>query len=108
MLENLRHLLTELGVVTARPWAFLVVSAYGVLWLIFDRASFGWHGFAVLATWLMTLVIQRAEHRDTQAIHAKLDELLHADHDARNGLTKLDREEPETIERHRDQARRAD
>ncbi len=24
----------------------------------------------------MTLFIQRAEHRDTQAIHAKLDELL--------------------------------
>src|SRR5437588_16366 len=27
----------------------------------------------------MTLVIQRAEHRDTEAIHAKLDELLQAD-----------------------------
>ena len=26
----------------------------------------------------MTLAIQRAEHRDTQAIHGKLDEILHA------------------------------
>jgi low affinity Fe/Cu permease len=26
----------------------------------------------------MTLLIQRATHRDTQAIHAKLNELLHA------------------------------
>jgi low affinity Fe/Cu permease len=26
----------------------------------------------------MTLLIQRAEHRDTQALQAKLDELLHA------------------------------
>jgi low affinity Fe/Cu permease len=108
MLQSLRHLLTELGVVTARPWAFLLVSGYGVLWLIFDRQSFGWHGFAVLATWLMTLVIQRAEHRDTQAIHAKLDELLHAERDASNRLTKLDKEEPEVIEEHREQARRAD
>ena len=108
MLQSLRHLLTELGVVTARPWAFLVVSAYGVLWLIFDRESFGWHAFAVLATLLMTLVIQRAEHRDTQAIHAKLDELLHAERHARNRLTKLDEEEPEAIEEHRDRERRAD
>jgi low affinity Fe/Cu permease len=33
---------------------------------------------AALAVWLMTPPYQRAEHRDTQAIHAKLDELLHA------------------------------
>jgi hypothetical protein len=50
-------------------------DGYAVLWFIFDRASFNWHGVATLATWCMTLVIQRGEHRDTQAIHAKLDEL---------------------------------
>ena len=99
MLQDLRHMLTELGVIASRPWAFLVVSAYGVLWLIFDRESFGWHGFAVLATWLMTLVIQRAEHRDTQAIHAKLDELLHAQAKASDALAHIDNEEPEDIER---------
>ena len=75
---------------------------------MFDRESFGWHGFAVLSTWLMTLVIQRAEHRDTQAIHAKLDELLHAERGASNQLTKLDTEEPEAIEQHRTRARRGD
>ena len=37
-------------------------------------------------------MIQRAEHRDTQAIHAKLDEILHAMGEARNELTKLDEE----------------
>jgi low affinity Fe/Cu permease len=46
----------------------------------------------------MTLLIQRAEHRDTQAIHAKLDELLNADHVARNSLKKVDQKEPEEIE----------
>src|SRR5690242_21866429 len=102
MLRSLRHLLTELGVVTARPWAFAVVSVYGVLWLVFDRESFGWHGFAVLATWLMTLVIQRAEHRDTQAIHAKLDELLRAEGRARTELTRLDEQQPEAVEEHRE------
>ena len=38
--------------------------------------TFGWAAIATLATWLMTLFINRTEHRDTQALHAKLDELL--------------------------------
>jgi low affinity Fe/Cu permease len=54
----------------------------------------------------MTLFIQRAEHRDTQAIHAKLDELLRAHGDADEHLAKLDREEPEEIKRQRDRAMR--
>jgi len=89
-------------------WAFAIILAYGLLWWIFDRHSLDWHGFATLATWLMTLLIQRAEHRDTQGIHAKLDELLHAEAYASNRLTKLDKEEPEVIEKHREQARRGD
>jgi low affinity Fe/Cu permease len=104
MLQSLRHMLTELGVVTSRPWAFLIVATYGVLWVIFDRESFGWHGFAVLATWLMTLVIQRAEHRDTQAIHAKLDELLRTQDHARDELAHVDEAEPEEIESQRERA----
>ena len=51
---------------------------------------------------------QRAEHRDTQAIHAKLDELLRASGRARNELAWLDDKEPETIEQHRERARRDD
>jgi len=48
----------------------------------------------------MTLFIQRAEHRDTQAIHAKLDEILRSDHNASN-ITRIDDEEPEEIEKER-------
>ena len=77
-MNSVRRALTQLGVLAAHPVAFLVVAAYGFFWFLFDRESFGWHAFAVLATWGMTLLIQRAEHRDTQAIHAKLDELIHA------------------------------
>ena len=58
-------------------------------------------GVATLATLFMTLLIQRAEHRDTQAIHAKLDELLHADETARNSLKRVDLKEPEEIEQMR-------
>ena len=49
----------------------------------------------------MTLVIQRAEHRDTQAIHAKLDELLKATGRANNDLVSIDKKDAEEIERER-------
>ena len=70
-----------------------------------DPASFDWHSVATLATWFMTLVIQRAEHRDTQAIHAKLDELLRVEGRARSSLSTLDDQEPEVIEQHRTEQR---
>jgi low affinity Fe/Cu permease len=98
--------LTWLGIATAHPAAFATVAAYTVGWLIFDRDSFDWHGAATLATWTMTLFIQRAEHRDTQAIQAKLDELLRAERNARNELTHIDEREPEEIEEHRRRAER--
>jgi low affinity Fe/Cu permease len=63
-----------------------------------------WHAFATLATLFMTLFIQRAEHRDTQALQAKLDELLRVHDAARNELTTIDqKEEPEEIEKRRSQ-----
>ena len=52
----------------------------------------------------MTLFIQ--QHRDTQAIHAKLDELLRAVGKANSDLAMLDQREPEEIEAHRDDALR--
>ena len=102
------HLLTRLGVYTASPIAFLILIAYAVLWYMLKPETFEWHAVATLATWGMTLVIQRAEHRDTQAIHAKLDEMLHVMGDARNELTRVDEQEPEEIEEHRSRMRRDD
>ena len=96
-----RATLTRLGVLTARPAAFVILAVYVAVWLIIDRKSFDMHGVATVATWLMTLFIQRAEHRDTQAIQAKLDELLRTQGEARNELTRLDEKEAEEIEAHR-------
>jgi low affinity Fe/Cu permease len=64
-----------------------------------------WHSFATLATWGMTLVIQRAEHRDTQAILAKLDELLKAS--GRADLMKVDDKDAERVEKEREEIRRS-
>jgi low affinity Fe/Cu permease len=100
--------LTELGIMAGHPVAFLILLAYTLAWFAFDRESLDFHGAATLVTWAMTLFIQRAEHRDTQAIQAKLDELLRAHGDARNELTHLDDQTAEEIEEHRDQARAGD
>ena len=97
--------LTWLGVLMARPAAFVVLVCYVAAWLVVSPQSFDWHAVATVATWLMTLFIQRAEHRDTQAIHAKLDELLRVEGRARSELTQLDDEEPEVIEQHRSEER---
>ncbi|MEI9901079.1 MAG: low affinity iron permease family protein [Hyphomicrobium sp.] len=108
MLQAIRHGLTQLGVLAANPFAFLIVFLYFATWLALSPQTLEWHGVATLATWLMTLFIQRAEHRDTQAIQAKLDELLHAQVRASNSLTRIDEEEPEAIEEMREHARRSD
>ena len=108
MEKRLQSLLTSTGAWLSRPWAVGAVLVYVALWLMFDPAHFRWHEVATVATLLMTLFIQRAEHRDTQAIHAKLDELLRANGEARSQLTRLDEKEPEQIEAFRDNARKKD
>ena len=98
-------MLTHVGTLTSRPTAFLIVGLYALAWFLLSPETLDWHGVATLATWLMTLFIQRAEHRDTQAIQAKLDELLRADPEARNEAITIDDSEPEKIERIRGEGR---
>jgi low affinity Fe/Cu permease len=105
MTRRLQRLLTIVGAWLARPWAVGAVLLYTAFWLSLDPGSFGWHGAATIGTLLMTLFIQRSEHRDTQAIHAKLDELLRVNGDARSELTSLDDKQPEQIEAFREKAR---
>jgi low affinity Fe/Cu permease len=97
------HWTTNVGQAAGHPAAFLVVLVYAVLWLIFAPATFDWNAVATLAVFVMTLFIQRANRRDSLALDAKLDELLRVDNDARSELTQLDEQEPEVIERHRDE-----
>lgn len=102
-MQSASRALTWLGTATAHPSAFVIVGIYALLWLIIQPHTLDWHGIATLATWLMTLVIQRAEHRDTQAIHGKLDELIRTSKEARNEVARLDELEPEEVERARRQ-----
>ena len=99
VVRTIRQSLTQLGVFTSHPVAFLIIAIYAGLWIYFQPGTFDWNAVATLAVWSMTLLIQRAEHRDTQAIHAKLDELIRAKKEARNEIIHVDQEEPEDIER---------
>lgn len=103
---SLAHWTTTVGGLTGHPAALLIVLFYGVLWFIFEPSTFDWHAVATLIVWTMTLFIQRADRRDTLAVHAKLDELLKATHDARTELASIDENEPEVIEKIRDRERR--
>jgi hypothetical protein len=94
----MQNLLTKSGTWMARPAAFVFVGIYLALWIIFDRESLDFHGAIALITLCITLFIQRSEHRDTQAIQAKLDELLRAQDGARGSLSKIDDQQPEQIE----------
>src|ERR1700730_11023973 len=93
-----RHWTTAIGQAAGHPAAFAVVLVYALLWLAFDSATFDWNAVATLAVWVMTLFIQRSNRRDTLALHAKLDELLRVDSDARSELTQLDKQDTEAIE----------
>ncbi len=97
-----RRWLTNLGVFTAHPAALGILVLYAVCWAVFKPDTFDWQAGATLATWFMTLVIQRAEYRDTQAMHAKLDELLRAHGEARNELMHIDQKDAEEVARQRD------
>jgi low affinity Fe/Cu permease len=100
------HWTTQLGSLAAHPAALLIVVGYGTLWFLFHRETFGWEALATLAIWSMTLFIQRADRRDTLAVHAKLDELLKVTREARTELAQIDEEEPEAIEKIRDREKR--
>jgi len=75
--------------------------------VVSEPETLDWHGIATLVSWAMTLFIQRAEHRDTQALQAKLDELIRASDTARDDITEIDEREPEEIERIRGSTRPA-
>jgi low affinity Fe/Cu permease len=96
-----KHWTTLIGQAAGHPAAFFVVIIYAVLWFTLSPATFEWNAVATLAVFAMTLFIQRTNRRDNLALHAKLDELLRVDDDARSELTQLDEQEPEVIERHR-------
>lgn len=93
--------LTTLGDWLGTPVAFGAATIFAALWLIFGDGM-NWRDVATMVTVYITLLILRADRRDNQALQAKLDELLRAHENAREGFAHLDSKEPEEIERIRE------
>jgi low affinity Fe/Cu permease len=72
---------------------------------VFSPETLDWHAVATIAALFVALMIQRSTHRDTQALHAKVDELILTSKHARDSLTLEDDREPEEIEERRKTAR---
>jgi low affinity Fe/Cu permease len=79
------------------PWAFIAAVAIIVGWAV-SGPIFGFsdswqlyiNTFTTLATFLMVFLIQNTQNRDAKAIHLKLDELIRAVKEARNGMVDLE------------------
>jgi low affinity Fe/Cu permease len=97
--------LTRLGEWTAHPAAFALVIVWVAAWLIFDAKSFDFKGATEIIVLVMALFIVRADFRDTQATHAKLDKLLEGQGQASEENTRLDEREIEEIVEHRQGAK---
>jgi low affinity Fe/Cu permease len=52
-----------------------------------------------VVTFLMVFLIQNTQNRDAQALHLKLDELIRANRNARNGLLGLESRSDEDLQR---------
>jgi len=106
-LANLyRHWTTNFGKLASHPASLVIVAVYAALWAWFSPTTFEWNAIATLLVWMMTFLIQRSNRRDSLAVQAKLDELLRSHAEARGELADLDDEEPEEIEKHREQERK--
>ena len=88
MLHALRHALTRVGKSTTHPGAFAVVAVYAVAWLIFSPDAFRLGSDSDVGDLAGRLFSSTAPSTvDTQAIGAKIDELLRTQGKARAELT---------------------
>lgn len=92
-------LTATVAVAAGRPAVFIACCLMVLVWAV----SGPWFGFSdtwqlvintgtTIITFLMVFLIQNAQNRDTQALHAKLDELIRATADARNHLIAIDQD----------------
>ena len=88
---------SRVAAAAGRPWAFGLALGIIVFWA-FSGPVFGWSDTwqlvintgTTIVTFLMVFLIQNAQNRDASAIQAKLDELIRANHAARNAFIGIE------------------
>jgi low affinity Fe/Cu permease len=94
--ENFRHVANRIVIVTSSHWSFLFFFSVIIVWLAIGL----WFGFSeswqlilhislAIVTFLMVLLIQHVQHRETRSMQIKLDELLNGVEGARNAFINI-------------------
>jgi low affinity Fe/Cu permease len=83
--------------IVGAPWAFPLGLAVTVLWIVagsLNSFSGSWVLWPATATsvgaFLLLLLLQYSQNRDTRALHLKLDELIRSSERARTELVRLE------------------
>ena len=94
--ESFRHVANRMVIMTSSHWSFLFFFGVIIIWLVIGlRFGFSesWqlilHISLVIVTFLMVLLIQHVQHRETRSIQIKLDELLKGVEGARNAFINI-------------------
>jgi low affinity Fe/Cu permease len=97
MAEAFRKVAHRVSAATGSAWAFLAAVVLIIGWALMGplfHFSDVWqlviNTSTTIITFLMVFLIQNTQNRDSQALHLKLDELLHAVTGARNGMMDLE------------------
>ena len=92
--------------VVGSPWMFVLAVLVIITWAASGR-MFGWsdtwqlviNTSTTIVTFLIVILIQNTQNRDSQAMHLKLDELIHALKGARSIFIELEEMSEEELKK---------
>ncbi len=94
--ENFRLIANSMVTATSSHWSFIFFFSIIVIWLcigFWNDFSESWqfllHIVLAIVTFLMVLLIQHVQHRETRSMQIKLDELLKGVEGARNAFINI-------------------
>jgi low affinity Fe/Cu permease len=94
---SIRAIAARAPEIVGSPWAFVAGLAAVLVWIVlgaFASFSGGWVLWPATATsvgaFLLVLLLQYSQNRDTRALQLKLDELIRASEAARTELVRLE------------------
>jgi low affinity Fe/Cu permease len=97
MNEFFRRFSHKTSELVGSPWSFIVALCVILIWALTgpifhftDTWQLVINTGTTIVTFLMVFLIQNTQNRDAKAIHLKLDELIRAIKEARNGMVDLE------------------
>jgi low affinity Fe/Cu permease len=103
-MELWRRIASRAPTVVGNPWTFLISLAVTVAWVV-TGPFVGWSGNWILVpatvtsvgAFLLVLLLQYTQNRDTRAVQLKLDELIRSLDQARPEFVRLEQRPEEEI-----------